>query len=397
MADKYMKSLNGYKVYDEDVRRELDTAINNAGYQYHASGSSVMIHPVANSRIDFITHIDPIQAGSGDPSPSNVRAISAPESVTIKRFGANLLNKTGISSSSGTVTQTDTGITIAATSAASFVSAQYAGLTPHLVDGVTYTVSARISALTARARIQLRGISSSDSIFQDRTTTGILSLTFTWDSSKYDVLQFFCTYTAASTGSVTYDDIMLVQGDTAAGYVPWAGWTKVELTAPSGTYGGDYDSHGSFVPMRFATVSSASSFTAHDRTGCCYFSNATTNAIATGLVTDVSRYFCSLYKPMPYAELADRQEGCIYFGNGRAYICDTAHMTTVANYKTWLDSVGGIQLCAPYTANAPEAVTVEAKTLRATDAAQLNHVWTDNGTIEVSGAQDMQYTIDALR
>lgn len=385
----------------------IDTQVNAAGYPYTASGSSVTVHPVADSRIDFVAHVNPVQAGSGDPSPSNVRAITAPESVTIKRFGANLLNKTGISSSSGTVTQTDTGIMIATTSAASFVSAQYAGLTPHLVNGVTYTVSARISALTARARIQLRGISSSDSIFQDRLTTGILSLTFTWDSSKYDVLQFFCTYTAASTDSVTYDDIMLVQGDTAADYVPWAGWTKVELTAPSGTYGGDYDSHGSFVPMRFGNVSSGSRTYANfgSKAGNLYIGNVLASDLTTADVTiaDVSRYFCTMYKPMPYVGIDDREDNCIYFGNGSIYIRDTAHMTaqTAAGldaYFSWLDSAGGMSICAPYLpSKAPAATSVDAKTLRATDAAQLNHVWTNNGTVTVSGAQDMQYTIDELR
>lgn len=391
----------------DSLQDMVDTAVNNAGYPYTASGSSVTIHPVADSRIDFVAHINPIQAGSGDPSPSNVRALSAPESVTIKRFGANLLNKTGISSSSGTVAQTDTGITIATASAAKFVSAQYGGLTPHLVDGVMYTISANITALTARARIQLRGISSSDSIYQDRTTTGILSLTFTWDSSKYDVLQFFCTYTAASVGSVTYDDIMLVQGDTAAGeYVPFVPWKSVTLTLPEGAYGGDYDSHGSFVPMRFGNVSSGSRTYANfgSKAGNLYIRNMLASDLtdADTSIADVSRYFCTMYKPMPYVGIDDRQNGCVYFGYGAIYICDTAHMTaqTAAGldaYFSWLDSVGGMNICAPYLpSKAPAATAVDAKTLRAASPAQLNHVWANNGTLTVSGATDFKWLVDSI-
>lgn len=387
----------------------IDTQVNAAGYPYTATGASVAVHPAPQSRIDFVAHINPVQA-SGTPSPSNPLPITAPETVTVKRFGANILNKSGVTlgSSTGTVTQTDTGITIASPSTATAnVSAVYNGLTPHLVDGVTYTVSANITALTARARIALTGIGSTSAIYQDRTTTGVLSLTFTWDSSKYGALRFYATYSTASVGSVTYDDIMLVQGDTAAEeYVPFAPWTSVTLSAPSGTYGGDYDSHGSFVPMRFGNVSSGSRTYANfgSKAGNLYIGNVLASDLTTAGVTiaDVSRYFCTMYKPMPYVGIDDREDNCIYFGNGSIYIRDTAHMTAqtaagLDDYFSWLDSVGGLSVCAPYLpSKAPAATAVDAKTLRAASPAQLNHVWANNGSITVSGPTDLKWLIDSL-
>lgn len=56
-----------------------------------ASGSIVSIKDgVAMPAVELISHIEPYQAGSGDPSPDNVRPISGRDSVVATRTGSNL-------------------------------------------------------------------------------------------------------------------------------------------------------------------------------------------------------------------------------------------------------------------------------------------------------------------
>ena len=53
--------------------------------------------PEGGFPINLVTAIEPIQSGTEDPSPENVRPISGREAVTVMRAGRNLLNKSEMS------------------------------------------------------------------------------------------------------------------------------------------------------------------------------------------------------------------------------------------------------------------------------------------------------------
>lgn len=59
---------------------------------FTASGSVVQCTPVVNSPIDIQVEIEPLQEGTGDPSPTNVRPISGWDSVNVTMCGENLFN-----------------------------------------------------------------------------------------------------------------------------------------------------------------------------------------------------------------------------------------------------------------------------------------------------------------
>lgn len=56
------------------------------------SGNPVICEPVAGYPLGVVANWEPTQAGSGDPSPDNIRPISGREAVSVERCGENLLD-----------------------------------------------------------------------------------------------------------------------------------------------------------------------------------------------------------------------------------------------------------------------------------------------------------------
>lgn len=59
---------------------------------FQKEGNPIICYPVENYPLNVKATFLPKQAGSGDPSPENVRAISGYDSVTVTRCGKNLLD-----------------------------------------------------------------------------------------------------------------------------------------------------------------------------------------------------------------------------------------------------------------------------------------------------------------
>lgn len=56
------------------------------------TGNPVTCYPVAGYPLGVVASWEPTQAGTGDPSPDNIRPISGRDAVTVERCGENLLN-----------------------------------------------------------------------------------------------------------------------------------------------------------------------------------------------------------------------------------------------------------------------------------------------------------------
>lgn len=80
-----------------DYRRKI---IANSPHLKSASGAIISFSDGADLPLkSLLVDIDPVQSGSGDPSPSNVRAISGWDSVKVTRTGKNLLKPPTVSTS----------------------------------------------------------------------------------------------------------------------------------------------------------------------------------------------------------------------------------------------------------------------------------------------------------
>ena len=72
------------------------------------SGNPVVCYPVAGYALGVKASWEPVQEGSGTPSPENIRPIKGRDSVTVERYGENLLNP----KENNYVTYTPYGLTI---------------------------------------------------------------------------------------------------------------------------------------------------------------------------------------------------------------------------------------------------------------------------------------------
>jgi hypothetical protein len=70
---------NQPKVYDAGFKK----AIERYAPEFTESGASVVCYPVEGFPLNVISQITPMQAGSGDPSPTNVRPLSAHTAVKV--------------------------------------------------------------------------------------------------------------------------------------------------------------------------------------------------------------------------------------------------------------------------------------------------------------------------
>lgn len=73
------------------------------------TGNPVQCYPVENYPLGVTASWEPVQEGSGDPSPDNIRPISGRDAVIVERCGENLLNP----KENAYVTYTPYGLTIA--------------------------------------------------------------------------------------------------------------------------------------------------------------------------------------------------------------------------------------------------------------------------------------------
>lgn len=85
----------------DDGKTSLDTAWSSQNIlsrlcpPFEVSDSIVTCNPVESSQLNVLVQIKPVQEGTGDPSPENVRPIKGFDAVNICRCGKNLLSFTG--------------------------------------------------------------------------------------------------------------------------------------------------------------------------------------------------------------------------------------------------------------------------------------------------------------
>lgn len=181
--------------------------------------------------ISVIAHIEPIQDGEGDPSPTNVRPISGWESVSVNVSGKNLFNKANV------IDLYCDGSTKLAPNA-TFKSV-YIPLQPNASYVYTQTVFGNYTRLAL-----CNSLEAQTSIYKPTTKTlGYVETTplaFTNTDFKYLV----CTIYRSTTDTNSFDEIadscMLEEGTTATTFEPHNGTTKT-VNLGRIVYGGTLD------------------------------------------------------------------------------------------------------------------------------------------------------------
>lgn len=211
---------------------------------FETTGSIVQCHPVEHYPLGVVSRIEPVQSGSGDPSPDNVRPISGWDSVHVTRCGKNLLkaSKSDITRELngivGNYTANNDTFAIKGTNKASsnfLILSITPYVYPYFKPGDKYTI---LNNSPNGIYINLTYINTSDNIaslvYNDTQTT----FTVPEDYIRLNKLQVGIS-TSVSTIDTTFN-IQLEVGSTATAHEPYQGNT---YSADFGqtVYGGTLD------------------------------------------------------------------------------------------------------------------------------------------------------------
>lgn len=182
------------------------------------------------------TDINPVQSGTGDPSPDNIRPISGWSTVNVVRTGKNLFDKADA-------------ITLYCDGSIKLVdNATFKSVCIPLKDGVTYSYSqsvlgqyarfALVNSITANAPLYNPVTKVSGMVSRDGATPPI-SFTFTNTDFKYLVCTIYRSTTDADYDAIA-DTCQLELGSTASSYEEYQGNTY-PISLGQTVYGGVLD------------------------------------------------------------------------------------------------------------------------------------------------------------
>lgn len=186
------------------------------------SGNPVVCYPVAGYPLGVKASWEPMQEGSGTPSPENIRPIKGRDSVRVERCGENLID-------SDRVTE---------------VSAAY-GLTAQYVSG-KITISGIYSNPSADASFSFMSLSyklppTTKFMYSDLKTSGctLRGIRFT-NKGRDKIAIDLSGLTIGEKAEVSFYLIAYVDTTAPTTYTPYIGQTNT-LTLPETVYGGEVD------------------------------------------------------------------------------------------------------------------------------------------------------------
>lgn len=182
------------------------------------SGNPVVCYPVAGYPLGVKASWEPVQEGSGTPSPENIRPIKGRDSVTVERCGENLLNFPQIK----TWTQYDGPYTLKLKAGTYYLSCGNV-----VRGGANNPVIAFSDENLIAWKYLNQGMKEKIQLEKDCQN-------FALYSNGYD-------FHGSAGVTATAEDLMLVAGNEISGtYTPYIGQTNT-LTLPETVYGGEVD------------------------------------------------------------------------------------------------------------------------------------------------------------
>ena len=328
----------------------------------------------------LVANIEPAQAGSGDPSPDNVRPISGYTGVTVTRTGKNLLDNTFTTRTvNGTVftLNDDKSITVRNTPSALTRVPIKTGLIAKSDPDVVLFFSS--GTLPTGVRFFAKRVYNGATIYPTMSPTATMPV-----GAEYYDLYMEVTTSFDGAQFTTYPQIEL--GTTATEYEPYNGATyPIAFPTEAGTvYGGtltvNSDGSGTLtVDKTIQTLDGDSNVGKSSRTSVDeYFLRVSGNAIGiSGTHYDAEHIICS-HAPNISADdsnvIHTRQTG----SQPRIVFPLTYGMSDLTAFKTWLaeQSTNGTPLQFCYMIATPTTYALSAVQV-AIMLNGVNNIWTD--------------------
>lgn len=191
------------------------------------SGNPVVCYPVAGYALGVKAKWEPLQEGTGTPSPENIRPIKGRDCVTVERCGANLSKISDISTPNKTLTPVELPTEIVADIEISFDT-----LNAEIENVGTAFFLNKADGKWKAITVQDFGISTAGKIPNGRKTAVFHGVAFKTVETVI-IENGYCKW----SGNVNNFCVSLIQN---APYTPYIGQTNT-LTLPETVYGGEVD------------------------------------------------------------------------------------------------------------------------------------------------------------
>ena len=326
------------------------------------------------------------QAGTGDPSPSNVRPISGFTGCNIVKAGKNLvvINAEKESRVNGTFTRTysaNNTVTFENTSVGSFYVIYGLIYISDFLVGQTFRLSAGQSSTSGNKIVFASGTTSTFSSYDDLRTQ-------TYTILASDVGKYLGVFIFNASGTpITYSNIQVEVGSTATGYeTPVSNIYNIDWTTEAGTvYGGSLN-----LTTGVLTINRAiKALTANDNAWT--YANGVFYSASIYPVTYQDRYnviFCSCYKPVYVTTSAEMNNNEIRCYANRLYIKDSRF----TDIQSFIAGVAGQMVC--YQLTTP--ITYQLSPVEIRTILGVNNIWTDtNGDSAIQYRADIDLIINS--
>ena len=403
-ADKMNNIENGIKGVEEvatSLKEDYTTIFDSAYVTDTASGSIASFPdgadgvPVKSITVD----IEPVQSGSGDPSPTNIRPISGHTSAMVTRTGKNLLDPSKITIPASValvdgvfvaqpISQGTQIITL------KFSDAAFAG-TPISIsfdvwgDGITeFRLDGQPDAL------YVAGTDFGDKTVNVSTSKQHLTFSGTFLAGTTS-FRIFRTPSFSGAGTVTANiSNIRIEYGSATAYEPYNGNTY-EIDLDGTRYGGSLDVGTGVltVDRGYVTLNGSESNTwnlGSDSTRQTVYAGPTLlpNVKTTGGYQQNA--VCNAFNII--GSSSQRAVGCAYIDNGYFNMVFALNTFSTSNdVKTWLSS-NNVQLV--YELATPTTVQLSANELKT--VLGQNNIWNDCGNTEVEYRADTKLYIEKL-
>ena len=329
---------------------------------------------------DITIGIEPVQVGSGDPSPTNVRPISGWTGANVTRTGKNLVDV-------DTVTRSSSGFVIGNSSGESIDSAH-----GEFSSG-KYALSFTLTNGTVPCAAQFKLFNESGITVGDSTVSisanGRIDIPIT-ASGSFTKWMLYCN----SSSGGTFSEFMFEKGESASNYEPFGETYSITFPSEAGTvYDGTLDVTTGVLTVTMAEVD-LGTLTWTTTITNCFYANVGNPPFKASYTTGM---ICSNYPNDGYGNAgvgfygADKTLRYSFTGSSsynEVYIKDTAY----SDAATFKSAMSGVQLVY-------ELATPQTYQLTPTEVDLLlgdNNVWADTGDSTVTYRADTKLYIQKI-
>ena len=348
-----------------EVRRRVAASMP---HEVERSGSVVSFVTDVASVLKVVASVDPVQAGSGDPSPENVRPISGWTGCKVTRTGRNLFNENGEYEYKKYINSSGTKVTATA-SPFPMLFTQKIPVSP----GTTYACSAKS---TSNAYIRVYQYTSSDQ-YIGRTLSSFTtnpSVSVTTDSNVAYII--LCP-------DENTTDIQFEQG-SATEYEPFGNTYNITFPAGAGTvYGGtltvNKDGSGKLVVDRALTTFDEDESWVKNNNYSQYLPVNRTRFPGIDKDGDYGGWKSNLATVMTPRSSSLMDDNTICLNGGRTNLLVKIGATSVDELKAILE-VTPMQIVYTITPVSYFLTPGQVKALKT----GLNNIWADTGNVTIS-------------